>query len=143
MKYYNIEPVADAELGEDAVIDFTQTPRKIIALHAYAFGYPESDIIQAYPAFLVTDRLKKEIESAKLTGALFLPCKISKSSQYDELSNSVKIPEMWCMEPTGTLGDDIIFFSETRFIVSSRFLEIANLSTIGCIIKEIKDFPGS
>ena len=137
MKYYNIEPVADAEIGEGSVIDFNSQPRKIIKIQVYLFSHPESDFIQAYPAFLVSGRLRKAVEDANLTGASFLPCVTNKAEQYDELSESPELPEMWCLEPTGSKGDDFIFHSETQITTSERFIEIlAHFSSIGCLFHE-------
>jgi len=136
MKYFITEPVADGELGEDAVIDFDQKPRKPVVLHVYLFGYPESDLIQIYPIFLVSTSLKTAMERTGITGALFLPCKVSKSPQYEELSETLLIPEMWCLEPVGEDEvDDLVFHSETEIKTSSRFVELLKyFSKVGCVV---------
>jgi hypothetical protein len=137
MIYYNVEPVADAEIENSSLIDFGLKPRKIIRLKVFLFSYPESDLIQAYPAFLVSAKLKKSIEEANLTGGIFLPCSVIKSDQYDELSEFTELPEMWCLEPVGKVGDDFIFHSGTQITASKRFMDIlARHSSIGCVFHE-------
>jgi hypothetical protein len=138
MEYYIVEPVADAELGEQAVISFAETPREIINAHVYLFGYPESDLVQAYPLFLATSRLRAAIENSNIRGAIFLPCKVSKSDQYDELSHTTSIPEMFCLEPMGADGvDDLVYHTETELKASRRFVDLLHsMSHNGCIFTE-------
>lgn len=136
MKYYNIEPVADAEMAEYARVDFTRKPRKIIHMHVYVFNYPESDLIQSYPVFLVTNQLKESIEAKNLSGAEFLPCVVEKADQYDDFSPGIPPPLLWCFEPCGKIGDDLIFLSETKFTASERFMDVLkHFSSVGCIIE--------
>lgn len=138
MKYYLVEPVADAEIGEEADISFAEKPREIRSAHIRRFSAPESDLIQAYPVFVISKRLQAALQSARVTGATYLPCKVSKSDQYDELSTIHEVPEMVCLEPCGRDGaDDVVFYSETKIKVSEHFVQVLEcFSSIGCRIRE-------
>lgn len=137
MNYYLIEPVADAEMGKDAVISWAN-PRKIVFLHVSLFSYPESDLILASPAFLATRRLRTAMESAGISGVAFLPCQASKDPQYDDHSETMEVPEIFGLEPIGVDGvDDIVFHDDTMFKGSKRFVDILkSLSCIGCVFIE-------
>ena len=138
MKYYIVTPAAEAETGEEAIFSSKDNPRKIIFLHVYLVTYPESELIQAYPAFIVTKKLRSAMESTGISGAKFLPCKVSKDPQYDDYSNTPDLPEMFGLEPFGVEDiDDIVFYSGTKIKASDRFVRLLkSLAHDGCEFKE-------
>jgi len=138
MKNYIVTPATEAETGEEAIFSSNDDPRKIIFLHVYLVNYPESELIQAYPAFLVTKMLRSLMESAGISGASFLPCKISKDPQYDDYSYTTELPEMFGLEPFGVENiDDIVPYNETELKASDRFVRLLrSLPHDGCRFEE-------
>lgn len=138
MKYYIVTPAAEAETGEEAIFSSSGHSRKIVFLHVYLVTYPESDLIQAYPAFIVTKKLRLAIESAGISGAKFLPCKVSKDPQYDDYSYTTDLPEMFGLEPDGVENvDDIVSYNEAEFKASDRFVRLLkSFAHDGCTFKE-------
>lgn len=138
MNYSILNPIADAELGENAEIDFSVDPRKIIKAHIYLFRFPESDIFKAYPLFVISSKFRYILEQGGITGAIYIPCEISKTPDYDEASQRIDLPDLFCLEPSGTDGlDDIIFHSEIEIKVSNRFLsKLQEVSSMFCDIYE-------
>lgn len=137
MKYFKIEPPANGELGENAIVDFTCRPAVIHRAQFCIFYRPESDIILASSFFLITHKLKVLITEAGLTGVAFKTCEILKSVQYDELSApDLELPELVIMEPAGiSRKDDVSYLSGTKFLASERFLTLLEKqSSEGCII---------
>ena len=137
MKYYFVKPAAEAEIGEEATAS-TDYPRKITFYHVYLVNFPESELIQAYPAFLITKKLRSAMESEGITGANYLPCKISKDPQYDDYSNARELPELFGFEPCGAENiDDIVMYDEMEFKASDRFVKLLkSLPHEGCDFKE-------
>ncbi len=137
MKYYVVRAASDAETGEGSVVDFMEQPRKIVSLHVYLLCY-ESDLIQAGPAFLATKKLRSAMEASGITGADFLPCKVSKDPQFDDYSKTGELPEIFGLEPVGSEGlDDLVFHDETKFMASDRFVRLLrSMAHDGCEIEE-------
>lgn len=139
MKYYIITPATEAETGEEAIFSTGDKPRKIVFLHVYLVNYPESELLQAYPAFLVTRKLRSAMESLGISGVKFLPCKVSKDPQYDDYSFTSDLPEVFGMEPCGVENiNDIVSYNEAEFKASERFVMLLkSFAHDGCRFEEI------
>lgn len=137
MKYYFVQPAAEAEIGDEASAS-EDYPRKITFYHVCLINFPESELIQAYPAFVITKKLRSAMESEGISGANFLPCKVSKDQQYDDYSNYRELLELFGFEPCGVENiDDIVMHNEIEFKASDRFVRLLkSLAHDGCDFRE-------
>lgn len=69
MKYYMIEPEVAGEIGENTIYDnydeiINQKKKPIISHLHYIFdGWLGDELLEVTPCFLISERLKKEIEN--------------------------------------------------------------------------------
>lgn len=136
MKFYTLDPEVAGELGKNTVMDTSVHPPAVSKLHYELDAWLGDDLIQCFPCYLVTDRLKQKIESTSLTGAAFAPVEFGMSSNFKERHPSKAVPGFAWLKITGCAGkDDFGVEADARLVVSERTLKlIQDLSLSNCEI---------
>jgi hypothetical protein len=141
MELYMLEPEVDGEIGENTVYDnfddvrYRDAKPEISKLHFIFSGWLGDDIIESTPCFIVTDKLKTEIEKSELIGYEFQDVEISLSDEFIEIYPNRDIPQFKRLIPKGNVvvkggsyvtwtGEDFNFSDKSYLVVSERALNI-------------------
>lgn len=109
MKYYMIEPEVAGEIGENTVYDnydeiVNEKKKPIIShLHFIFDGWLGDELLEVTPCFLVSERLKREIESNGFSGCRFTDVEISYSDEFLELYPNRDVPKFYRLVPLETV----------------------------------------
>jgi len=124
--FYAIEPEVAGRQGKKTVADRTVHPPVITMLHHVFDGWLGDEILESFPAFLVTERLKTVIESAGLTGVRFSDAlEVEVSEQFREFYPERELPPFVLLDPVGVAGkDDFGLAPDHRLVVSARALQL-------------------
>lgn len=126
--FYKLAPEVAGHLGPETIIDRSQRPQLVRAVHYEFDGWPEDDLIESFPCFLVTVAMQGRIEAAKASGCSFGPTKITVSEQFEELEEFHEprtLPAFQWMIVHGTPGrDDLGLSADGSLIVSERVLRV-------------------
>ncbi len=135
---YFIEPEVAGQLGEKTLIDTSIRPPIVKYLHFVFYGWLGDDIIECYPVFLITDKLKSKLEECFLTGYKIKKCEIELSEEFKLLQPDVILPQFYWLEITGGESDDFkirknkLLVSELGYSIVKEFnlknaiIEISN-----------------
>jgi hypothetical protein len=125
MKYKYIEPEVSGELGDKTVLDNAIFPPKIKDLHYEFCGWLGSDIIESFPVYIVTDRLKIAIEKTKLSGVIFSDLTVTTSNLFKEMHPNIELPEFYWMQISGIAGNnDFGMSKDNRLVISSDVIDL-------------------
>jgi hypothetical protein len=138
MRFYFIEPCETPELGENTVLDTTTHPPTVKCLHVELDYWDDDDLISCYPAYLVSERCGKALESSGATGYTLAPAEVAKSEQFELFEPTKIIPRFLWFNVTGEAAkDDIGLLPVGRLIVSERALRaLKSVSLKHCRIVE-------
>src|SRR5688572_5915033 len=103
---YIIEPEVSGQLGETTVIDTTSHPPIVKYLHFVFHGWLGDDLLECFPIFLITERLKLKLHESGLTGFQVKDCEIEASDEFILLQPSIELPNFYWLEVTGNSSDD-------------------------------------
>jgi len=140
MKYYVLDPEVAGELGNNTVMDVSVHPPLVSKLHYELDAWLGDDLIQSFPCYLVTERLKKHIENASLAGVSFAPVELELSANFKELHPSKTVPDFVWLNIFGKAGrDDFAVASDGRLVVSEPALKLLkNMTLKHCKIQDLK-----
>ena len=141
MELYMLEPEVAGEIGENTIYDnfddvkYRCAKPEISKLHFIFSGWLGDDIIESTPCFIVTDKLKTEIEKNELIGCEFQDVEISLSDEFIEIYPNRDIPQFKRLIPKGSVvvegeiystwtGEDFSFSDKSYLVVSERALNI-------------------
>lgn len=93
--YKLIETEVAGGLGEQIQMDNSFFPPLIKNLHYEFEGWLGDDILESFPCYIVTERLRDGIELGKLTGVSFDKVFISKSETFLELYPDRELPNFF------------------------------------------------
>jgi hypothetical protein len=123
--YRYIEPEVSGGLGEQTKMDASVHPPIIYELEYQFDGWLENDIVESFPCYIVTARLREDIERANFSGVLFKNLKISKSDTFRDIYGNKELPEFFWLEITGNAGvDDFGIADDYRLVISERVFKI-------------------
>jgi hypothetical protein len=139
--YRYIEPEVSGGFGKDTILDNSVHPPMIKKLHFVFDGWLGDDILESFPCFIVTDSLRKKIESEGMTGLIFDNLKISKSQTFKTLYKNKQLPTFYWAKINGKYkNDDFSLGEDYRLIVSEKaFLILKEFNTNNAIFEEITD----
>jgi hypothetical protein len=142
MKYFALEPEVAGEIGPDSEVDYSVFPPNVTKLSYRFHGWLGDDIIESFPCYLVTERLKAQLEIASLTGYRFDSAEISTSSLFHDLYSDRALPNFVWLIPTGVAGVDDFGLSAThQLIISDQALEhLTRFQLDHCDITEVQQF---
>lgn len=127
MKYFALSPEVAGEVGPGSDGDFSTFPPTIYKLHYVFQGWLGDDLLESFPCYIVTDRLKAEIEQADLSGYQFSAVEVTASDLFQELYPNRDLPSFVWLIPTGTVDvDDFGFSKAYQLVVSERAWEVIN-----------------
>ena len=126
MDFYTLEPEVAGELGQETEMDRNAHPPIVHKLHFVFVSWLGDDLIECFPCFLASTRLKSRIEDRRLTGCIFEFPMISRDQQFDALYGDREIPEFYWLKVIGKDGQDSDFSTSSTnlLVVSERALEV-------------------
>lgn len=131
MRYFTIEPEVAGHLGEATLLDRSTHPPVIHRLHYEFDDWLGDDIVEAFPAYLVTNRLRQLLENECITNIQFRNCVCTVSPQYKEWNEGSPLPEFWWLQLCGSGGsDDIGLVPPARLVVSEKVLRLFRTTRI-------------
>ena len=143
MKYYMIEPEVAGEIGENTIYDnydeiINQKKKPIISHLHYIFdGWLGDELLELTPCFLISERLKKEIENHGFSGCRFADVEVSYSDEFLEIYPIRKVPKFYRMIPLKTVFvendgyinqdmDDFMLTQKSYLIISENVKNLLN-----------------
>jgi hypothetical protein len=138
MKFYALDPEVAGELGKNTVMNTSVHPPEVSKLHYELDAWLGDDLIQSFPCYLVTERLKRKMESASMVGVAFAPVEFNVSANFKDRHPSKAVPNFTWLKITGSAGkDDFGVEAHGRLVVSERALKlIQDFSLNHCEISE-------
>ena len=106
MKYYRLDPEVAGELGKHTVMDTSIHPPRVSRLHYELDAWLGDDLIQTFPCYLVTERLKACLVAESLTGIEFAPVVFTLSDSFKELHPATAVPAFVWLKAIGVAGKD-------------------------------------
>lgn len=118
--YKLIEPEVAGGLGVQTQMDNSFFPPLIKNLHYEFEGLLGDDILESFPCYIVTERLRDGIELGKLTGVSFEEVFISKSETFLELYPDRELPNFFWAKINGESNIDDFFITEKNGLAISE-----------------------
>lgn len=122
---YRLDPQVAGELGAGTSLD-TSTHPPLVRKLEYVLDLPQpDDLIQSFPAFLVSKDLGTRIKSARLTGVALTSARVSVSADYRAIYGDVPHPRYLWLQVDGTpSSSDLWLDSKFRLCASDRAFKI-------------------
>lgn len=92
MKHYILEPEVAGALGPRSVVDTSTSPPTVIALDYEFITWLGDDLLEAYPTYIVTERLRTALEQFGGTGYTFADLIVSHSEGFHEVTPHTLLP---------------------------------------------------
>lgn len=123
--HYRVFPEVAGSLGPNTVTDYDVNPPKMRRLHHIFHGWLGGEIVEAYQAYLVTQRVAGVVGSSTLTGASFADVEISVDRQLRmfEPGTVASLPSWAWMRVEGSSDADDFWLHEGRLVVSTEAFE--------------------
>lgn len=118
--YKLIEPEVAGNLGEETIIDNSFFPPLVKKLNYEFDGWLGDDILESFPCYIVTERLRKNIDSEGLTGINFDNVLVSKSETFIELYPDKELPNFFWAKINGEPEKDDFFITEKNELAISN-----------------------
>lgn len=123
--FYYIEPEVSGGLGNDTVINTLVHPPIVSILHYEFSGWLGNDILETFPCFIVTDRLKDALTFNSCTGVIFDKVKVSTNDTFQDVYQDTELPVFSWLRVTGIAGkDDFGMAQDYRLVISEKVLYI-------------------
>lgn len=139
MPTFRVEPKVSGELGPDAVLN-TSTWPPVVEYFQFAFdAWRGEDIVETFPTFLVTDRLRRALQSASITGLVFGHVDACKGEQFDILMRGadVDLGQWHRMDVVGRPDADDAWLVANHLTVNERLMALlSSFDLNGSIITE-------
>ena len=136
--YKYLEPEVAGAMGTDTILDNSVHPPIVKFLHFHFMGWLGDDILETFPSFIVSERLKKSIEEKRLKGISFDFVKITQSDDFKMTSINNQLPPFYWAKINGTFGiDDFVIAKDFRLLVSDRAYDvISEFNTTNAFVEE-------
>lgn len=122
--YYSLEPEVAGGFGENSVLDTNTHPPDVKHLHYEFDGWLGDDLVESFPCYLVSERLKKVISEVATSGFSFAEVEVSTSEEFHDMCDDQELPEFSWLKVFGQPGvDDFGMSSENCLVVSERVLK--------------------
>jgi hypothetical protein len=135
---YFIEPEVSGQLGEKTVLDTSIHPPIVKRLHFVFYGWLGDDIIECFPVFLITEKLKSSLQEAGLTGYQISNCEIELSEEFEMLQPETILPNFYWFKVTGKDQDDFKIY-KNKLTVSDFAYSILNQFNLKNAVIEISE----
>ncbi len=117
---YVLQPEVPGELGGHTIMDTNVHPPIIKYLHITFQGWLGDELIECFPCFLVSERLKELLSDSDLNGFDFSECEIDTSEEFILLQPGVKVPVFYWLKMSDNPGKDFFINSSLNLQVSER-----------------------
>lgn len=124
--FKRIQPEVIVGFGEKTTFEEPKPPFKtIVNLHIELEDWFGDDLVVCYPAFIVTEKLKKELENSKFSGFKFLEIEISEAKYFENNYQLDKpLPKFFWFKIDGQeYIDDIIINQKKELFVKPKLLK--------------------
>jgi hypothetical protein len=110
MSFFVLEPEVAGGLGETTILDNTTHP-PLVATLEYAFDtWLGDDLLEAFPCYIVTERLRNALDNSGFTGFGFDDVTITASDFFQETVaypyTSSTLPKFYWLKVGGQAGED-------------------------------------
>jgi hypothetical protein len=123
--YKYLEPEVAGEIGTDTILDNSVHPPIVTFLHFHFTGWLGDDILETFPCFIMSERLKNSIEEKKIKGISFDFVKVTKSDDFVMTSINEHLPTFYWAKMNGSFGiDDFVIAKDFRLLVSDKAYEV-------------------
>ena len=141
LRYFYLEPEVAGGFGEGSVLDTSVHPPRVERLHYEFDGWLGDDLLTSFPCYIVTDRLKNELQRSELTGYELDRVKVTKSEFFGDMHpDAPPLPRFHWLKITGRAGiDDFGMAKDHRLVVSERALRVLRYGQLSDC--EIVEFP--
>jgi hypothetical protein len=138
--YYTLDPEVAFDFGGRSDIDTSVAPPVVTKLHCRFLGWLGDDLLESFPCFTCTERLKDALALENLTGFALENVSVSTSPEFDELYPGRQLPKFFWLKVNGNAGrDDFGVSKDYRLVVSERALECLRRFQIeNCDIEEYR-----
>lgn len=99
--HYTLEPEVAGHLGTRTIRDNTAHPPVIKKLHYIFDGWLGDDIIEAFPVYLISDKLYQSMKQSNLTGYKIEKCEIEKSEIFTTMQAKAILPDFYWLQIIG------------------------------------------
>ena len=129
--HYVVEPEVAGSLGDSSQIDTSAHPPIVSELEYRFDGWLGDDLLETFPCFIVTERLRDALQQASVTGARFADVTVTTSDTFRELYPDRELPRFFWMQVHGQAGiDDIGLGADYRLVISADVLGILKQYTL-------------
>lgn len=118
--YKLIEPEVAGGLGDKTKIDNSFFPPLIKELHYEFDGWLGDDILESFPCYIITESLRKGIESNSLSGINFSDVLVSKSETFFDLYADRELPNFFWAKIIGEPFKDDFFITDKNSLAISE-----------------------
>ncbi len=140
MRFMLVKPEVAGGFGQNTVINRGVHPPLVTRLEYRMDGWLGDALLESYPCFIITERVKESLEHAGCTGIRFGEVEVTKSEQFLEVHGERVLPVFVRLFVDGRAGlDDLGLTSDSRLVVSESALRI--LRTHGLSHAAIADWP--
>lgn len=128
MNYYIVEPEVAGGFGRNTILEHGSHPPVVTKLHYELDGWLGDELLESFPCFIVTRRIRGRIEESGFTGAEFAPVEVTTSEQFRELYPHRDVPVFDWLKIVGTPGiADFGLAKDHRLVLSERALRALEL----------------
>lgn len=126
---YYIEPEVPGQLGDNTVLDTSVHPPIVHKLHFRFYGWLGDDLIECFPVFLVSEKLKDALLKSNLSGFEIAACEIEVDEQLRILQPGLTIPDFYWLKIPGDADDDFSFINSKLKVseMALKFLSDFNI----------------
>lgn len=122
-----LEPEVAGELGQETTMDTSIHPPIVKKVHFEFSGWLGDDLLESFPCFIVTQRLKEEIEKCNLTGFVFEDIKVTTSYNFQQFYPLVELPKFyWANMADNNAGNDFSLTADYKLVVSNAAFVLLN-----------------
>jgi hypothetical protein len=105
-------------------MDVSSHPPTVTRLHYQLDGWLEDDLLEAFPCFIVTERLADALSKSMLTGWDLGPVEVSRSAEFDELYPDRELPRFFWLRVRGGSDADFSLTPDQRLEISDSALAL-------------------
>ena len=125
MRFFVLDPEIAGGWGERTIADTSVFPPTVKSLHYRFDCWLGDELLEAFPCFIVIDRLAARLRRSGLTGFRLQAVEVSTSEEFDEIYPLRRLPVFQWLQPVGRAGVDDFGMSDAhRFVVSERALAL-------------------
>ena len=122
--FFKLEPEVAGELGENTELDASTHPPVVRKLHYHMDFWLGDDLLETFPCFLASDRLRAVLENMDATGIAFDVVEVTFGEDFHDRYPGGTLPRLNWLKPIGVAGkDDFGLVHPAYLIVSARVWE--------------------